>query len=111
MSGLDQRPISLEEYNSQAGADYHFQMVSQQAPSTPMQYQIVDQMVVGRQMAGVPQQSRINSGPTSGFKWENDFLRSAIDDRIAGESRMEPPPPTISAAAMAMLPGMEQVSF
>lgn len=107
----DQRPISLEDHNSQTTADSYMQMIQGQVPTKPMDYRIIDQMVVGRQTAGIPQLGRINHGPTSVFRWENDPLRSAVDERIQGESRMEPSMPAPSAASVAMLPGLEQVTF
>ncbi len=108
---MDQRPISLKEYNSQAGADSYFQMIEGQIPKAPMDITLVDQMVVGRQTAGIPQRGRINHGPNSVFRWENDPLRSAVDDRIQGETTMETRPKEMPSNTFAMLPGLESVSF
>ena len=87
------------------------QMRSQQVPTKPFDYRIVDQMVVGRQTAGIPQKGRINAGPASIFHWQNDPLRSAVDERVTGGSQMEAAPTQPQANTLAMLPGLEQVSF
>jgi hypothetical protein len=108
---MDQRPVSLEEYNSQVGADQYMQMIQGQVPNKPMDITIVDQMVVGRQTAGIPQRGRINHGPNSVFKWENDPLRSAVDERVRGETQLEEGPKSMPASAIAQLPGLESVSL
>lgn len=109
MSFNDQRPISLEDYTSQVSADFYMDMLTQGVPQKPMDYRLVDQMVVGRQTAGIPQLGRIMTGPAALLLPQNDLKRNAIDDRVMGESKMQDKGGQLTSAQVWNLQGIESI--
>ena len=109
MSNLDQRPISLEEYASMKGAELYLQKLEQSNSSKPVDIRIHDQMVAGRQTIPAHQGMGDFHVPPRLLKQENDLKRSMIDDRVAGESRLEEHVSSITSQQVLQLKGIESL--
>lgn len=102
----DARPISLEDFNSENDASFYFQKLEHSYPKNVEghDHRIQHQLSSGRQTIGSGERSwglpthLLNAHP----------LRNAVDDRIAGESRSEGAPQSLSSNHIWNLKGHEQ---
>lgn len=89
-------------------ASFYMNKLRDSYPTQPFDYTLVDKMVTGRHTT--PPYGGVSEWrPTHLLKPGVDFNRNAIDERVAGEQRVEPTTKGITAKQAWRLKGIETV--